>query len=300
MRRVQRGGAGVRSPNIEDDLFVRERRRQHLTRLVGACLVVGNEEHGLQAVRHRHALGDPILLPGHIGVLVGCARSEREWVAPERDLEPAVDRRRDVVRVALLVRRELQQQLLRRRRREVLAAEREAGGEARDERRRRRAHPARRRHGVLALEAQRDHRLPQRRQPLLDALDDQILLRRHDPVGALALDFHRELVGALDDQPVPHVHRQPERVEPRAHVGGRRRHVNVHAVDGLVERLLDRLDPRGSVSVGLVSGRGERTRRAAHERRGRADQGSTHCIGDQRLRFRCSSAASFAARRFCG
>ena len=242
----------------------REVLRQAAARLRGLHLVVGDEEDALQPRRDIHALRHPL------------PRARR----PERHLEAAVDGGRDVVGVALLVGGELQQQLLRRRRRQVLAAEGEAGGEARDEGGRGAPHPARRRHRVLALEVQRHHRLPHRRQALLDALDDQVVGRGLYPVGALALDGHRELVGARHDQPVVHVHRQPERVEARAHVGGRRRHVHVHAVDGLVERLLDRLDPRGRVGVGLVGGRGERPRRAAHERRGRASEDrSTHGCG---------------------
>jgi len=147
----------------------------------------------------------------------------------EGELKAAVDRGRDPsvahpLRVALLPRGEAQQQLLRGRRVELLATEREARRESGDDRRRRAAEPAPRRHGVLALEAKRRHRLLHQAERLCrHAHDDVRFIARQRPP-ALALDVHRERVRPLDHDAVVHVQGDAQAVEAWTQVARGRGH----------------------------------------------------------------------------
>mmetsp|Transcript_21693 Transcript_21693/g.73163 ORF Transcript_21693/g.73163 Transcript_21693/m.73163 type:complete len:428 (+) Transcript_21693:41-1324(+) len=216
--------------DVEDRVLAVDLRGQHGARLGGRHLVVGDEENALQPVGDVHPLRDPVAL----GV--------------EGDLEAAVDGGRHVVGVPLLVCGELQQQLLVGRRRHVLATQRQPGREPRHQRRGRRAHPARRRHRVLALEPQRRHLLAERVQHLADALHDEVVLGQRDPPLPLPLHHHLEPVRLLHDHAVPDVERKAKRVEAGPQVGRRGGNVDHDAVDRVEEALLHVGDAGGEAS----------------------------------------------------
>mmetsp|Transcript_4062 Transcript_4062/g.14176 ORF Transcript_4062/g.14176 Transcript_4062/m.14176 type:complete len:369 (-) Transcript_4062:2578-3684(-) len=224
--------------------------RQRRARLGRERFEIWDEQDRLHAVGKPHRLRHP-LLPG-----------------VDRHLEPAVYRRRDVIRVPLAVRGELKQQLLRLRRREVLPREREPRGEAGDERRARRPQPARGRDAVHALEPDVfDRELAvgvDGAEPVLHGLNDRVRLVARQRVFALADNVHDEFA-SLEDELVLEVHREAEGVEPGAHVRARRGDgddelLAVFQVDVLVLR---ELPIRGPLRLRFIPGGGLRSRRDA-------------------------------------
>ena len=199
--------------DIEDSVLVRQGIRETCARRGGRHLVIWNEQHALHAAGQVDALRDPLL-----------ARREG-------NLEAAVDGRRDVVCVTLLLCGHLQQQLLRCWRRHVLACKGVARREPSYERRRAAAHATRRRDGILALEAERRALDAERFHRATSGARDHVVLRAVEAVGALARDGHGEFVGTLHYHPVPHIESETERVEAGTEIGGRSRHIDDHLID---------------------------------------------------------------------
>mmetsp|Transcript_28107 Transcript_28107/g.96780 ORF Transcript_28107/g.96780 Transcript_28107/m.96780 type:complete len:529 (+) Transcript_28107:2-1588(+) len=220
----------------------------------------------------------------------------------DAELDASVDGGRDVVRVALDGRRQLEQRLCAPAV-EAVARQDEARNQAGDDCCRRGAEAAGVRDSVLANVLQRRHGLARHLKGLAHAAAAQVRLVLRDAVGAVALGHDGKLVGPLHGELRPHVEGHADAVKAGAHVRRRRRHAHRHggALDGhlLDDLVVDRV--RGvfcavgranaaRLALRHVVGRSRRQKvkihRARHlgRRRRRARHEETRGVGDERRR----------------